>query len=65
MLMAHLINDLEALIYGLSDKKRRGKRPKPIGPSYLQQDNTKKLAAMPMSRAALMRELSKPRRGEK
>lgn len=59
ILLASILNSLNALIYGMGDKKKRGKRPSLIGPNYL---TKKTLPARVMSADDLMRELSKPRR---
>ena len=63
MLMAGLLNELRGLIWGMADKKKRGAPPKPVGPSKLvdKAGNTRKLAAVVMTRAELMEALSRPR----
>lgn len=64
VLIALLVNQMQGYIWATSDKKRRGPKPKPIGPKWLvEADNTRKLPAMPMSRERLLAELSKPRTG--
>lgn len=61
LLMAVLANDLRGLIWGMADRKRRGAPPRPIGPSYMQGGNTRKLAAQVMGRDELLEALSRPR----
>ena len=64
VLLALLVNQVQGYIWANADKKRRGPRPKPLGPKWLvESDNTRKLPAMPMSREMLLAELSKPRTG--
>lgn len=64
VLLALLVNQIQGYIWANADKKRRGPRPKPLGPKWLvEADNTRKLPAMPMSREMLLAELSKPRTG--
>ena len=59
-LLAGILNSLNALIYGMSDKRKRGKPPEPVGPSYMTRKRT--LPARSMSADELLAELSKPRR---
>jgi hypothetical protein len=61
-LLAVLHNDLAGLMWGLSDKRKRGARPKPIGPSWLTGRGSRKLPARVLTADELMAELSKPRR---
>lgn len=63
ILQAALLNDLRSLIWGMSDKKKRGAPPKPIGPSSMAKGNERKLAAVAMGREKLLAELAKPRKG--
>lgn len=64
VLLALLVNQIQGYIWANADKKRRGPRPKPLGPKWLvEADNTRKLPAMPMSREMLLAELAKPRTG--
>lgn len=63
-LLALLVNQMQGYIWANADKKKRGPKPKPIGPRWLvESDNTRKLPAMPMSREMLLAELAKPRTG--
>jgi len=59
ILLASILNSLNMLIYGMGDKKHRGRRPQLVGPDYM---TKKKLPARTMSVDDLMRELNKPRR---
>lgn len=59
ILLASILNSLNMLIYGMGDKKHRGRKPSLVGPDYM---TKKKLPSRVMSVDELMRELSKPRR---
>jgi hypothetical protein len=61
VLMASLVNSLNGLIWGMADRKRRGPRPKIVGPSWMR-GHGRKVPATVMSKRALLRELAKPRR---
>ena len=62
LLDAALVNALNGLIWGLSDRKKRGPAPKPIGPKWAAKKGaSRKLAAIAMTKAELMDELAKPR----
>ncbi len=58
LLMANLVNLLAGLSWGLGDPKKRGPKPKPIGPT-----RRRKEAATAMSKKKLLAELSKRRFG--
>lgn len=60
MLSAALVNSLNALIWGLGDKKKRGPRPKPIGPKWAV-DKGRKAPALAMSKERLLELLARPR----
>lgn len=63
VLLAYLANSLNTLIYGMSDKRRRGRRPDLIGPTWMTADSRKhSLPARAMPIEKLMEELRKPRR---
>lgn len=62
--LADLRNHLAMLMWGMDDKKRRGRKPKRIGPSWMTKETMRKLEARTMTIDALMKELSKPRGGE-
>lgn len=59
ILLASILNSLNMLIYGMGDKRHRGKKPALIGPDYM---TKKKLPARVMTVEELLRELDKPRR---
>lgn len=60
---AAIYNLFAAYVWGQSDKRRRGPRPQPVGPSWMtQRGGRRKAEAQAMTADALMRELSKPRR---
>lgn len=61
-LLATIANALHNLMWGMSDKKKRGRRPKAIGPSWMQSEDTKSLPTRVVTIDQLMEELSKPRR---
>ena len=61
VLLANLVNLLSGLIWGMSDKRKRGSAPKPIGPSYMTREQMRSLPALSMSADELLKELSKPR----
>ena len=62
-LLAGIYNSLNALIWGMSDKRKRGSMPAPVGPSYMTAGRTRRLGARVMDRDSLMAALSKERRG--
>ena len=62
VLLALLVNDFRSFGYGMSDPKKRGQRPEPIGPSYMTNSKKKTLPARVMPIDELVQELSKPRR---
>ena len=62
VILADLRNTLVGLTWGMSDRRKRGRRPDPIGPSWMTRAQTRKLAARVMTIDQLMEELRKPRR---
>ena len=56
VLQASLLNAFTGFMWGMSDKAKRGKRPEPVGPSYIAVK--KKLPAMVMSIDELERQLA-------
>lgn len=61
IILAELRNMLASLIYGLSDRQKRGNPPKPIGPSWMTKKAMRSLEARLLSIDELMAELQKPR----
>lgn len=61
VLLATLVNQLAVLMWGMSDPKKRGKRPQPIGPSYMTREQMRSLPARVLTIDELMEELEKPR----
>lgn len=59
-LQAGILNNLRALIWGLSDKDERGPEPEPVGPSWATRRANPMMA---MTITELMEQLSRPRRG--
>lgn len=62
VLLASILNSLQGLIWGMSDKAKRGDRPKPIGPSYLTDRPRHKLPAQVMPIDELDRKIETYRR---
>ena len=62
VLLASLLNSLNALIYAMADPKRRGSKPPLVGPSYIANGRARKLDARTMTADELMAILAKPRR---
>lgn len=60
-LLASVLNSLNSLIYGMSDRRKRGNPPEMVGPSYMARKR-RTLPARAMDASELMLELSKPRR---
>lgn len=61
VILADIRNSLVGLIYGMSDKKRRGKKPQLIGPSWMTRGAMRSLEARVLPIDELMAELNKPR----
>jgi len=62
VLLATVHNDIAALMWGMGDPKKRGARPRRIGPSWLTEADVRKLDARVLTIDELMEELNKPRR---
>lgn len=62
VLMAVLINNFRMFVYGMSDPKRRGQKPEPIGPSWLTNQAKRTLPARVLPINQLIDELNRPRR---
>lgn len=62
VVLAGIFNRLNALIYGMSDKRSRGNPPPMLGPSWMTDSkNTKSLPARVMPASELLEILSMPR----
>ena len=61
VLMATLINSLHLLMWGMSDKAKRGAKPEPVGPSWMR-TRTRTLDAQVMPISELLEKLSLERR---
>lgn len=61
VILADLRNMFASYVWCMSDPKKRGSRPKRIGPSWMR-DKPKTLECRVLSISDLMTELSKPRR---
>ena len=62
VLTACLLNSLNGLIYGMSDKRKRGRKPELVGPSWMKGDTRKRsLPARIMPVSELMQILEMPR----
>lgn len=57
-----LLNDFRTFVWAMSDSRKRGAAPQPIGPSWLSARRRKSLPARALPVDELMEELSKPRR---
>ena len=63
VLLASVLNSLNGLIYGMSDKRKRGRKPEMVGPSWMTKNNSKRsLPARVLPVDELNRILSLPRR---
>ena len=60
-LLAGIYNALSGLIWGMGDRRHRGPRPRPIGPSWVTNGGTRTLESRAMTVDQLMAELCKPR----
>lgn len=60
-LLALLVNSLNMLMYGMSDPRKRGRRPDPIGPSWLKGEDGRTLPARVLPLSELLSELEKHR----
>mgnify|MGYP006992119066 CR=1 FL=1 len=61
VILAELRNMFASYIYGMSDKRKRGNPPKPIGPSWMTKKAMRSLEARLLTIDELMAELQKPR----
>ena len=61
IVLASISNSLNALVYGMSDPKKRGRRPEPIGPSWMRAASGRKLPMRAMRADELMAILERPR----
>ena len=59
VLLAALLNEFRTMEWAMLDKRRRGPRPQPVGPSYMAGRHRLKARAMPVDE--LMEILSRPR----
>lgn len=62
VILVQLLNDFRTFVWGMSDRKRRGQQPQPIGPGWLTRRGRKSLPARVLPIDELMSELGKPRR---
>lgn len=60
-LLAVIANTLRGLVWGMSDRRKRGRCPDPIGPKWMTKGRTRTLEARVMTIDELEEELSKPR----
>lgn len=60
-LLAGIYNSLNVLIWGMGDPRRRGAKPRPVGPSWMTKGGSRSLETRAMTPDELMRELAKPR----
>ena len=64
-LLAGVYNSLNSLIWGMSDPKRRGAEPKPVGPSWMTGGGMRSLEARVLTPEQLMTELARPRKSRR
>ena len=62
ILLAVIANTLRGLVWGMSDRRKRGPRPKLIGPSWMTKGNTRTLESRVLPIDQLVEELNLPRR---
>lgn len=65
IILAEVRNILNDLAWGMSDPKKRGKRPERIGPSWMTRGNMRTLESRVLTIDELVAELNKPRRKTK
>ena len=62
VLTASLLNSLTGLIYGMSDRRKRGRKPEIVGPSWMKgKERQRSLPARTMPISELMEYLQLPR----
>jgi hypothetical protein len=64
-LLAGVYNSLNSLIWGMGDPRRRGARPKPVGPSWMADGGMRSLEARVLTPEQLMEELARPRKSRR
>ena len=62
ILLADIRNTLVGFVWGMSDRRKRGRKPVPIGPSWMTRGKTRTLDARVLTIEQLQAELAKPRR---
>lgn len=62
VLLAALVNKFNQFLWGISDPKKRGSAPEPIGPSYMTEKAKRSLPSRVLPISELLEELNKPRR---
>jgi hypothetical protein len=62
ILLAEIRNCFAGMLYGMSDKRKRGRRPQPVGPSWMRGGGKRQLTERVVTIDQLMHELSLPRR---
>lgn len=62
IILVQLLNDFRTFMWGMSDSRRRGAAPQPIGPAWLTGRRRRTLPARVLPIDELMAELGKPRR---
>ena len=64
VLTAQVVNSINSYIYGMSDRRKRGKRPEIIGPSWMKNKRMRSIPARVLPVDELVRVLELPRGGE-
>lgn len=60
ILAANIVNELALLMWGMSDRKKRGPKPDAIGPEWAKV-RKRQLAAVAMTKGELLEALARPR----
>lgn len=61
VISASVVNSINALIYGMSDSRKRGNPPELLGPSWMRRNNKRTLPARSMPVSELIEILNLPR----
>lgn len=62
IILADIRNTLVGFVWGMADRRKRGRKPYPIGPSWMVKGKTRTLDARVLTIEELQKELAKPRR---
>ena len=62
IMAAALLNNFRLFCWAMSDPRKRGAKPEPVGPSWMTEQHKRSLPAQVMPIDKLLEELGKPRR---